>query len=183
MWLRRFLALGLLLAACGPLVVTQASAAEEMLIYYDYEEDGKLAGGLVRVDASDPAVQAMLGLDQPVAQASWAVTTIINNGPTSNRIDIVLVGDGYMASELGAYATHVNTIMGAFFDDAPLDAYSTYFNVHRVDVISNESGVDEPDNGIYKDTALDMAYDCGGIARLLCINVSKAEAAAAVAPD
>lgn len=57
------------------------------------------------------------------------------------------------------------------------------FNVHRVDLPSNESGVDEPDLGIFRDTALDMAFNCGGIPRLLCVNVNKAYAAAASAPD
>ncbi len=176
-------ALSLALAICALLLGASVAGAADMLVYYDYLEDGHLAGGVITISPDDPFDRAIFGLDEPPMPASWAFTTIINNGPTSNRIDIVMLGDGYTAAELGDYATHVTTIMTDFFAEEPLDAYATYFNVHRVDVISNESGVDEPDNGIYKDTALDMTYDCGGIARLLCINVSKAESAAAVAPD
>jgi hypothetical protein len=161
------------------------SATGDVPVYYDYVEDGELRGGLVMVSPGTPTALAVLGPEAPApaAPSTWAVSTVKASGPTANRVDIVMLGDGYTADDLGAYATHVNTIMGQFFNKAPLDAYAAYFNVHRVDVISNESGVDEPDYGIYKDTALDMSYNCGGTARLLCINVSKAEAAAAAAPD
>jgi hypothetical protein len=46
--------------------------------------------------------------------------------------------------------------------------------VHRVDVVSNESGADEPDKGVYRDTALDGAFGCFNIERLLCVNHDKA---------
>jgi len=160
-----------------------AALAQEVPVYYDYVEDGKLTGGRIMIDLKDPQDQAAFGLDKSVEMTPWPVTTIIDNGPAANRIDLVIVGDGYTEDELDDYAAHVDSVINLFFAEEPLGAYSTYFNVHRVDVISNESGVDEPDYGIYRDTALDMAYNCSGIPRLLCVDVSKATAAAAFAPD
>ena len=93
-----------------------------------------------------------------------------------------MVGDGYTSGELAAYANQADYILAGYFEEEPLASYFNFFNVHRVDVISNESGVDEPDNDVYKDTALDMTYNCGGTARLLCINSSKAWSAAGYAP-
>ena len=117
------------------------------------------------------------------ATAVWPVTTIVDNGPPSNRIDIVVLGDGYQVSELSDYSAHVQDVTGGFFAEEPFSAYSSFFNVHQVDVVSNESGVDEPDNGIYRDTALNMRYNCNNTPRLLCVDTSKAWSAAGNAPD
>ena len=103
------------------------------------------------------------------------VETLILNGPSSNRIDLVFVGDGYRAEDLTAYENHVDNAVDAFFGIEPLQSYLPLFNVHRVDVISNESGVDnDPSNGIEKDTAMDMGFWCSNIERLLCVNTSLA---------
>jgi len=158
--------------------------AQQPRLFYDYLENGKLTGGRFVMDPEDPEQRMMFGLDGQAAQAQigWPVTTIINNGPSENRIDIVILGDGYTVGELSAYATHTQNVVTAFFAQEPLAAYAPYFNVHRVDVSSAQSGVDEIDLGIFRNTALDMAYGCFGIDRLLCINVSKAANAASSAP-
>jgi len=160
---------------------------QEVPVYYDYVENGRLTGGRILIDLSDAARCEAFGLGGATADGQEArtvgpVTTIRSSGPVSNRIDIVVLGDGYTAREMNAYATHVNNAMSRFFAQEPLFSYATYFNVYGVDVVSNESGVDEPASGIFRDTALDMAYDCGGIDRLLCVIVAKAYAAAAFAP-
>lgn len=160
-----------------------ALGAERVPLYFDTIEHGRLTGGRIVVESTEPAFRAAFGLDQPAVAGGWPVTTIIHNGPTNNRIDLVVLGDGYTASQLGSYASQVSTVINGFFAQEPLNAYAPYFNVHRVDVVSNESGVDEIDLGIYRDTALDMAYGCFNIERLLCINVSLATAAAQSAPD
>lgn len=113
-----------------------------------------------------------------------AYTTILDNGPVANRIDVVLVGDGYTTADLPTYAAHAQTAANSFFNEAPLNAYKSYFNIHRVDVISNQSGVDnDPTLGISRDTALDMGFFCNGIERLLCVNTTKARNAALSAPQ
>jgi len=101
------------------------------------------------------------------------VTTIRSNGDPANRVDFVILGDGYTATELSKYANDVENAVTGFFSQEPLQEYQNYFNVHRVDVISNESGADHPELGIYKDTAFDATYKCAGIQRLICVNTSK----------
>jgi len=148
-------------------------------VYYDSIEEGKLVGG--KVFLALPPVWEYQSIIQ--APPLWSYETVIRSGSSENRIDIVVVGDGYTQSELANYRIHVNNILSGYFAQEPLASYINFFNVHRVDVISNESGVDEPDNNIYRDTALDMTYNCGGTARLLCVNTAKAWDAASVAPD
>jgi hypothetical protein len=102
-----------------------------------------------------------------------------------NRIDLVAVGDGYTAGELGVYANHAAAVVGAMFGQQPFGRYRHFYRVTVVNVVSNESGVDhDPVQGVLRDTAMDMAFWCSGIERLLCVNVSKAyQFAGAGSPD
>jgi hypothetical protein len=93
----------------------------------------------------------------------------------ANRVDIVFVGDGYTANEINQYHTDVDNFANQMFQSEPLVTYRPLFGIHRVDVVSNESGIDnDPTQGISRDTALDMNFWCNNIERLLCVNVSKA---------
>ena len=155
----------------------------DMRVFYDHIEAGVLRGGMLVVEPHASLLRADNGLDGAVTRAAWAVTTIIDNGDPANRIDLIFLGDGYTQAELGIYAAHVENVVWGLFSDAPLASYSSYFNVHRIDVVSNESGVDEPDQGIFRDTALDMRFGCGEVTRLLCIDTAKVDAASVLAPD
>ncbi len=171
------------LTVCTAWTHAQSSSDDVRTIYYDYVEDGELRGGRLFADPADPAWSMVFDpVDHVETGGTWNVTTIVDNGPIDNRINLVIVGDGYTASELPSYANHTTNVLNGFFAEEPLDDYATYFNVHRVDVISAESGVDEPDEGIFVNTALDMTYNCNNIERLLCVNVNKAVAAANSAP-
>lgn len=112
-----------------------------------------------------------------VPQGAWGepVTTIRNNGDSANRVDVAILGDGYTASELGKYATDVETFIQDLFAQEPFREYQRYFNIHRVDVTSNQSGADHPERNppVFVDTALDATYNCSGIQRLICVDSSK----------
>jgi len=145
-------------------------------VYYDgLDEHGALTGG--RTLLPRPA-------GRPEAHALVQVTTILDNGPPSNRIDLVFVGDGYVLNELGNYEVHCQTALNTLLAQEPFVTYRNLFNAHRVDVVSNMSGVDnDPVEGIDRDTALDMGFFCSGIERLLCVDVAKAKDCAAAAPE
>ena len=148
-----------------------------MEVYYDYVEDGKLKGGKLIIPVPEPELVTL------VEMPPYNAYPLIDNGPSENRIDLVCVGDGYTADEMDVYLGHVQNVITNFFMEGPLDIYASYFNVHVVEVLSNESGVDEPNYGIYRDTALDMTFNCSNIPRLLCVDYSKAWTAAENARD
>ncbi|MEO7653793.1 MAG: M64 family metallopeptidase, partial [Bryobacteraceae bacterium] len=107
------------------------------------------------------------------------VTTIVNNGAPSNRVDIAIVGDGYTSDELGKFATDAQNLATTFFDQDPWKEYKNFFNVHRVDVASAQSGSDHPESSpqVFKNTAFDSAYNCSGVQRLICVSTSKVNTA------
>ena len=110
--------------------------------------------------------------------AGAAYVTMVDNGPVENRVNIVFLGDGYREEEIeSAYVDHINGMLGHMFDDGeePFVRYRNFFNVHRINVISNESGADIPADNIYRDTALDATYSWGGgVDRLLYVNTGLA---------
>ena len=136
----------------------------------------------IEIDLSDPVQRALHGLDgRRYDLGPFTYETLMDNGPVENRVDIVFVGDGYAAADMTTWASHTNDVIVPFFNEPPFDTYAPFFNVHRVNVISNESGVDHISSGIYRDTALDMYYPSGS--RCIHVNITKAREAAAFAPD
>jgi len=120
----------------------------------------------------------------PHAQAIIDRIESARGGIPDNRVDLVIVGDGYTASEMDTFHADAGRISDSLFRYEPFTSYENYFRITAVEVISNESGVDnDTQRTISRDTALDMSYWCGGTERLLCVNVGKAYAAAASAPD
>jgi hypothetical protein len=107
-----------------------------------------------------------------VGAGAEPTTTIVDNGPALNRVDIAVVGDGYTAGQMAQYHTDVQNMINGMFLQTPFSQYSTYYNVHRIDVVSNQSGADHPERSpaVFVDTAFDAAYNCSGIQRLICVD-------------
>jgi hypothetical protein len=137
--------------------------------------DGVLTGGPVNVPVS---------VADEASFINAPFTTLWSSGPASNRVDIVFVGDGFQASQLASYASIIDTRWQTMKATDPYVSYLSYFNVHRVDVTSVDSGVDnDPTQGVVKNTAMDSYFWCSGIERLLCANTAKAQSFASSAPD
>lgn len=114
------------------------------------------------------------------APARADYNTVWDNGPSSNRVDMVFLGDGYTASQLNTlYPQHIDAMLDHMFvDEDPFNRYRNFFNVYRVNVASNQSGADVPPDGVFRDTALGGTYFLDGVTdRLLGVNESLADAA------
>ncbi|VAW77317.1 hypothetical protein MNBD_GAMMA13-262 [hydrothermal vent metagenome] len=100
------------------------------------------------------------------------ITNIQNTGDSANRVDIVVLGDGYTAGEIssGKYANDVDTAITNIFNQEPFKEYKAFFNIHRIDVTSVDSGISKP--GSPKNTALDAFYNCANTRRLICLSAS-----------
>ena len=105
--------------------------------------------------------------------------TVVSTGDSANRVDMVFIGDGYTATQLdNEYVTHVQDTTDYFFQQTPpFTRYRNFFNAFRVNIASNESGADDPNSGIYVDTALDASFNVGGTDRCLYFDTAKANAA------
>jgi hypothetical protein len=97
------------------------------------------------------------------------VFTVLTNGPTANRINIVIVSEGYTAGELETFRTDATNSVEAMLSESPFALYRNMFNGYGIAVASNESGSDHPSRGVYKDTYFNSSFDSFGTTRLVTI--------------
>ena len=110
----------------------------------------------------------------PRAASAEPFETIVNNGLSENRVDIAIMGDGYTAAEMDKYRSDIARFVRLWFEQEPYKEYQRYFNVHRIDVVSNQSGADHPEANRFVDTALNTTYRCDGSQRRLCVDFDRA---------
>ena len=103
----------------------------------------------------------------PVTSAD-NVIEVEKNGDSSNRVDLVFVSEGYTEEELPQFADDVATTVAGYFAFAPYEQYRAHYNLWRVEVASNESGVGT--GGVPIDTAFGGNFGCYGMDRLLCVD-------------
>jgi len=90
----------------------------------------------------------IFGLFVQLASAQiFDVDTIQYTGPIDNRINLVILGDGYQKSELSKLLIDANNFSSGFFSERPYAEYQNYFNVFVIKVPSNESGASHPRTG------------------------------------
>jgi hypothetical protein len=95
------------------------------------------------------------------------VVPIQVTGPASERLNLVVLCDGYQADEMQKCRDDVDRNQNVQWAVEPFRSYRNYFNVYRVEIVSEDSGVrcdpddnDNPNNNL-KDTALRLWYSDG----------------------
>ncbi len=69
--------------------------------------------------------------------------TLVDNGDPANRVDVAILGDGYAAEDMPLFYEDVDEIIACFQGIEPTTSYWKHFNFHRVNVISQQSGIDD----------------------------------------
>jgi hypothetical protein len=125
-------------------------------------------------------------------------------GASGNRVDILVLGDGYTSAQQALFATHVASLKTAMFAVTPYKEYENFVNWQSGFIASAQSGADHPAYqagctaitccadtaaqgdaaaGTFVNTALDGRYCTNQIHRLLTVSGAKVFAAAAAYPD
>lgn len=78
--------------------------------------------------------------EPPVQEPLDGIVTILQTADEGNGIDIVIMGDsyGYDAVKDGTYESVMREVMDCFFEIEPYKSYRHLFNVHVVNVVSDE---------------------------------------------
>src|SRR5713101_2219274 len=75
-----------------------------------------------------------------------STTKVLDHGPDNLRWNLVILGDGYQSTELTQYHADVENFLTTLRGTSPYDELFCGINVHRVDVVSTDSGADDPTN-------------------------------------
>ncbi len=98
---------------------------------------------------------------------SYPVTKIVDNGIPAKKVDLVFVAEGYTKEEMDKFRKDAARFTDFLFQTKPYDSRKKDFNVWAVECPSEESGVDIPGQGIWKNTALKSHFWTFGIDRYL----------------
>jgi hypothetical protein len=87
------------------------------------------------------------------------VVAIEYNGDPAGKVDLLLLGDGYTASETEAFLLKAQELTDLMFAISPFRERREDFNVWALAPAANESGVSRPSTGIYRDSPIGASYD------------------------
>lgn len=87
------------------------------------------------------------------------VWTIFENGPASQKLDLVILGDGYTTAETDKFHRDARRLVDKLFATEPFKSRRKDFNVRAVDTPAAESGVNRPQVGQFRRTPISAEYN------------------------
>ena len=113
----------------------------------------------VRVDP------AALDVERAPAKAPAEPIAIRRSGEPADKVDLLILGDGYAANELAKFEADARRLADALFRVSPFKERAGDFNVWALTVPLPESGVNRPSTGQHRASATGLRYDIFGSER------------------
>ena len=89
---------------------------------------------------------------------SHKTDVIFENGPADEKVDLVILGDGYTSAEMEKFRKDAKRLTDVLFSHEPFKSRMRDFNVRAVETPGTESGVCKPHPGVFKRTPLSVHY-------------------------
>ncbi|MFE7356507.1 M64 family metallopeptidase [Streptomyces sp. NPDC057543] len=145
-------------------------------------------GAMAAAPAATGAERQVAGTSVSAVADDTMVVPVQVTGDPANRWNLVVLGDGYTASEMPKFLDQVDQQLNVLWGLEPYKSYRNYINVYAVETPSQESGIScDPQLGSpMRNTPLGMKLWSGcstnGIQRLLVMDNNAAKKYAALAP-
>lgn len=104
-------------------------------------------------------------IDRSKVPAPAPLLEIQKMGDPSTKVDFVILGDGYTASELKKFEADARRLTEVLFATSPFKEHRRDFNVWALCPPAPESGISRPSTGVYRDSPLGATYDAFGSER------------------
>ncbi|MBI5473183.1 MAG: peptidase M64 [Ignavibacteriae bacterium] len=122
----------------------------------------------ITIDPSDP-----MQIDRAREKYSFKVSRIMGNGNPNDKVDIVILGDGYAKSDMEKFRNDAKRFNATMFATEPFKARKNDFNVWTIESESEETGIDIPDMNVWKNNILGSRYSTFGSARYALTTYNK----------
>ena len=86
------------------------------------------------------------------------VDVIADNGPAQEKLDIVILGDGYTAVEMEKFRGDAKRLSTALLTTEPFKSQQKSINIRAVETPAMQSGVSKPHHGVYRRSPLSVSY-------------------------
>ena len=110
----------------------------------------------------DPASPDVNPAPPPKAGTVW---TVFENGPSSEKVDLLVLGEGYAEKDLPKFRADVRRMVDLLFRYEPFQSRKGDFNVRALDLPSGEGGAHRPQSKIFRRTPLQVQYNVFGSER------------------
>ncbi|MGA4577616.1 M64 family metallopeptidase [Limisphaera sp. VF-2] len=91
---------------------------------------------------------------------SQTLTPLLVHGPRTNRINVVVLSEGYTAPQLSQFLRDATNVVETLLTASPYAEYRQHFNAYAISVASAESGSDHPTTGgPFRNTYFNSAYE------------------------
>jgi len=87
------------------------------------------------------------------------VWEVFRNGRSENKVDLLILGDGYKKEEMEKFRSDVKRLVSVLFETEPFHSRKSDFNVLAIDLASEESGISNPRSGVWKRSALGLSFN------------------------
>jgi IgA Peptidase M64/Peptidase M64 N-terminus len=104
-------------------------------------------------------------IDKSIPDSPGDLIEIENNGPSADKVDLLLIGDGYTAAERKKFEADARKLTDRLFATSPFKERRKSFNVWGLCPPARESGISRPSNGIHRANPLGSTYDAFGSER------------------
>ena len=104
----------------------------------------------------DPSSRFVNPSDRKPAGHVW---NVIENGPASEKVDLLVIGEGYTESELPKFHKDVERMIGKLFATEPFKSRRKDFNVRALDLAEPASGVHRPRTNDNRRTMTGVQYN------------------------
>jgi len=95
-------------------------------------------------------------------------------GDPANKVDLLMLGDGYTAAERGKFEADARRFMEMLFAASPFREHRKDFNVWGLCPAAEESGIPRPSSGIHRRSPLGTTYDTFGTERYVLTTENRA---------
>jgi len=120
------------------------------------------------LDPKDPLIE------RAPAPEPDALITLQKRGDSADKVDLLILGDGYTAAERGKFEAQARNVMELLFQQAPFKEHRNDFNVWALCPPSRESGISRPSTGLHRRTPLGTTYDAFGSERYVLTFANRA---------
>ena len=126
------------------------------------ERDERNAFSVVWSVDVDPASTDIVRTARP---SNASLVAIRENGPQQQKVDLLILGDGYTHAEAGKFEADARRLSDALFRVSPFRERAEDFNVWALMVPTQHSGVSRPSTGAHHASVLGTRYDIFGSER------------------
>lgn len=104
----------------------------------------------------DPGSRFVNAADVAPAGKVWS---ILDSGPSSEKVDVVILGEGYTEAEMGKFHADARSLVDRLFATEPFKSRRSDFNVRAIDLPCPRSGVNRPQVGQFRRTPVSAEYN------------------------